>query len=89
MRLDATALIAGLSLIFIVLSAGLGLIVRITLRWGKIESNLEHIAEKVGELVQDKDAAHRDLNARIDKVDDRIERHESWHAEYAARGTRT
>jgi hypothetical protein len=60
----------------------LGLIVRITLRWGKIENHLESIADKVGSLVAEKEDAHKELRHGIEKVDSRIERHEAWHDDH-------
>jgi hypothetical protein len=73
------AIIAALTLVFLVMTTGLGLIVRITMRWAKIESNLQSITEKVSELVDGKRTDHLYLDSRIDKVDSRIERHEQWH----------
>lgn len=75
-------LIAGMGLLFTVLTVGLGLIVRITRRWTKIEDSLSTIAEKIQGIVKDKDDDHRELSYRIEKVDSRIERHEQWHDDH-------
>jgi tRNA(Ser,Leu) C12 N-acetylase TAN1 len=72
----------GLSLLFVVLSSGLALLVRITRRWQKIEDNLDTIASKIADLVRNKEEDHRELAQRIDKVDSRLERHEVWHDEH-------
>jgi hypothetical protein len=75
-------LIGALGLLFVILTAGLGLIVRITIRWTKIESSLSVIADKIKDIVTGKDADHRDLEQQINKVDSRIERHEVWHDDH-------
>jgi hypothetical protein len=74
-----TVTIMAIGLVFTVMAAGLGLIVRITTRWTRIEDRLGAIADKITELVKDKESDHHELDVKIEKVDARIERHESWH----------
>lgn len=71
--------IAGLTLVTGVTFTGLALIVRLTVRWAKVELTIGVITDRVNDLVvrfRDTDSS---LSHRIDKVDDKIERHEEWH----------
>lgn len=78
---DWAAVIAGASLMFAVLATGLGLIVRITIRWTRIETSLESIAQRISDVVSSGSSERAKLGERIDRVDARIDRHEAWHAE--------
>lgn len=57
----AAVLVAALGL-----GAGaLGLVVRLTLRWGRIESDLRHLAGDMAEIVRDKDRVHAEIVAAM------------------------
>jgi hypothetical protein len=79
-----TILITGLSLLFTVLCVGIGLIVRITAKWTRVEDKLEHLVENVGDLVRDGREADDRLGKQIDRLDERLTRHESWHDDHPA-----
>lgn len=78
-----TITISALGLLFLVMSAGIGLLVRLTVRWTKIEDSLKVIAEKIGEIVQNGKDADKALADRIDRNEVRIERHEEWHRDHS------
>ena len=75
-------IIALTSLLFIVMSAGLGLIIRITARWTRVEDNLEHLVDRVTTLVSDGKEADERLGKAIDRLDTRLTTHEAWHADH-------
>lgn len=76
MRADQwTAVITALSLLFLIMMTGLGLIVRITGRWTKVEDRLQAIADKMDLLIAN-------MDHKVDKVDDRLDRHERWHDDH-------
>jgi uncharacterized protein YlxW (UPF0749 family) len=77
------AIITTLGFMLAAMTAVLGLIVRITARWTRVESELKVMTDKLAELVTDKRVDHYDLAARIDKLDNRVERHEQWHVEHS------
>jgi hypothetical protein len=56
-----TLLISSIGLVFLVLSAGLGLIIRITVKWTKVEDRLDNVSNSLAALVSDKDRVHREL----------------------------
>jgi hypothetical protein len=57
MRLTSNE-IALMSFLFMVVGACIGLIIRTTLKWGKIEGRLEAIASNLKDLVVEKDKTH-------------------------------
>lgn len=83
MKGNDEAIISLATLAFLVLTTGLGLIIRITNRWSKIEANLTAIADKITLVLDQQTADRLDLNHRIEKVDSRLERHETWHSTHA------
>lgn len=56
-----SVLIAGLALLFTALSAALGLLVRIAIKWTRNEEKIATVAESITELVRDKDKTHQDI----------------------------
>lgn len=72
-----------------ILGIGLGLIIRITKRWTQIEMRLAALVDRVTEAITGvKDDNHR-LERRVDRNEDRINRHEEWHAVSTEHGQRS
>lgn len=63
-----------------VLGVGLGLIVRITRRWTQIEERLGNLVDRVTQAVSGMRDENGRLERRIDRSEDRLNRHEEWHA---------
>jgi hypothetical protein len=74
-----TIILSALGLLFLVMSTGVGILVRLTVRWARIEDRLGVIADKIQDIVRDKDKDHDTLEHQISRVDSRLERHEEWH----------
>lgn len=71
--------LTAIGLVFAVMCTALGLIVRITSKWTRVEDRLETLVDRVGEIVTDARDDKTQLAQQINRVDRRIERHEEWH----------
>lgn len=54
-------LMSGLALIFVVMSATLGFVIRATTRWVRAEVRLEEVGKDIRELVESKDKIHGEM----------------------------
>jgi hypothetical protein len=71
--------LTAIGLLFVMMSAGLGLIVRITAKWTRVEDRLDVLVTKISEVVTGARDDKGQMHEQIDRVDRRIERHEEWH----------
>jgi hypothetical protein len=72
-------LIAGLTFLCGLMVTGIGLIVHVTTEWNHIEDQLGVMVDKLSEIAVSNRREHRAINRRIEKTDNRVERHEAWH----------
>lgn len=60
-----TILILAISLVFTIMVAVLGAIIRVTQKWTRTEDKLNGLIEDVKELIKDKDKTHTDIIATM------------------------
>lgn len=76
------------TVLMVVLAAvlgGLGWLLRsllgVTQQWARTGVTIETLTGDIRDLVANKERDHARLDARVDRVEGRMERHEGWHAE--------
>lgn len=79
-----TLILSALGLLFLIMSTGVGILVKLTARWAKIEDNLGRIADKVTDLAEDREREDKRLDIKIERVETRFDRHEEWHRNFHA-----
>jgi hypothetical protein len=58
-------LLAAISLVFVVFSAGLGVLVRVVMKWQRTEDRLTDVAGDLKQLVADVAEDNRNMNERV------------------------
>ena len=49
-----------------------GMLIRIVARWQRTEDRLDSLVEKIKDLVEDKDAVHKQITDALTKLSDRV-----------------
>lgn len=62
---NLTVIISGLSFMFVLVIAVFGLVIRITRKWSKMESDLTRISDNLAEAVRDNKDAHIEIAAQM------------------------
>lgn len=62
---NLTVIVSGLSFLFVVMMASLGLIVRITRKWTSVENKLDHMTENLATIVRNNDKVHEEIVAQM------------------------
>lgn len=62
---------------------GIGWLVKsllgVTAQWGRTGAKLEELSTDIRDLVTAKERDHGRIDARVDRVEGRVDRHEQWH----------
>lgn len=65
---------------------GIGWLVKcllgVTAQWGRTGAKLEELSTDIRDLVASKERDHDRMDARMDRVEGRVDRHESWHVDH-------
>lgn len=65
---------------------GIGWLVKsllgVTAQWGRTGARLEELSTDIRELVVSKERDHGRMDARVDRVEGRVDRHEVWHQDH-------
>lgn len=74
------------SILLVVLAALLGgvgwmakSVLRATAQWARTGAKLEELSTDIRGLVESKERDHARMDTRVDRLDDRVTRHEAWH----------
>jgi hypothetical protein len=54
----------------------------VTHQWARTGARLEELSQDIRDLVTAKERDHARIETRIDRVEGRVERHETWHSEH-------
>lgn len=56
-------------------------LLNVTHQWARTGARLEELSQDIRDLVSAKERDHNRIETRIDRVESRVERHETWHSE--------
>lgn len=62
------------------------LLIRISVRWARVENRLEELTEDVKSLVIDKDRVHQEIASNMEKRTDTLDRRLRWLEEHLWKG---
>lgn len=79
-------IIGALTLIFLVMSAMLGTLVRVVAKWTRTEDKISNLAEDMQDLVKDKDRVHSEMLAQMREDRSATDRRLRWLEEHLWRG---
>lgn len=69
--------------------AGVGWLAKSVLRavtqWARTGAKLEELSTDIRDLVSSKERDHGRMDARVDRLEGRVERHEIWHSDHVPR----
>ncbi len=51
-------------------------------QWARTGAKLEELSQDIRDLVTTKERDHARIDGRVDRLDERVTRHEGWHAEH-------
>lgn len=72
--------------ILVALMGGLGWLVKsllgVTAQWGRTGAKLEELSNDIRDLVTSKERDHARIDNRVDRLEGRVERHETWHQDH-------
>jgi hypothetical protein len=54
----------------------------VTAQWARTGAKIEELTTDIRDLVSSKERDHARLDARVDRVEARVERHETWHQDH-------
>lgn len=57
-------------------------LLNVTQQWARTGVKLEELSQDIRDLVSAKERDHGRIEARIDRVEGRVERHEVWHQDH-------
>lgn len=78
----------GLSVLSILVIPALGFLIRITIKWTRVEDKLDHIADDMVKLVQDKDKVHLEITRQMSDDRKATDRRLRWLEENVWKGGR-
>lgn len=77
------------AVLLVVLAAVLGgvgwlakAILGVTAQWGRTGAKLEELSSDIRDLVASKERDHLRIDNRVDRLEGRVERHETWHQDH-------
>ena len=80
------------AILLVVLAAllgGVGWLVKsllgVSAQWGRTGAKLEELSTDIRDLVSSKERDHGRMDARVDRLEGRVERHEIWHSDHVPR----
>jgi hypothetical protein len=51
-------------------------------QWARTGAKLEELSSDIRDLVGSKERDHGRMDARVDRVEGRVDRHEAWHVDH-------
>ncbi|MGN6128505.1 MAG: hypothetical protein ACTHON_18255 [Humibacter sp.] len=54
----------------------------VTQQWARTGARLEELSNDIRDLVNAKERDHSRIETRIDRIEGRVERHETWHQDH-------
>lgn len=54
----------------------------VTHQWARTGARLEELSNDIRDLVNAKERDHARMDTRFDRLESRVERHETWHSEH-------